>query len=127
MLTDEDRAMLRAPNFAVLSTLMPDGSPQASIVWITTDGDDILVDTAEGRAKPRNVRLDPRVVVTAWDRDDPYEQLIVRGRVIEVTHDGAEDAIDELSRSYTGTFPYPWRAPGEKRVLLRIRAESIVR
>jgi PPOX class probable F420-dependent enzyme len=127
MLTDDDRRLLDAPNFAVIATLMPDGSPQSSTVWVDTDGDDVLVNTAEGRVKPANVRRDPRVAVTAWDRDDPYQQVIVRGRVIELTHEGAEDHIDELSRRYTGRFPYPWRSEGEQRVILRIRPDAVIR
>ena len=126
MLTDDDRRLLGAPQFAVLATLMPDGSPQASTVWVDTDGDDVLVNTAEGRVKPANVRRDPRVALTVWDRDDPYRQLIIRGRVSELTHDGAEDHIDELSRRYTGRFPYPWRSEGEARVILRIRPDTVI-
>ena len=126
MLTEDDRPLLGAPQFAVLATLMPDGSPQASTVWVDTDGDDVLVNTAEGRVKPANVRRDPRVALTVWDRDDPYRQLIIRGRVSELTHDGAEDHIDELSRRYTGRFPYPWRSEGEARVILRIRPDTVI-
>jgi PPOX class probable F420-dependent enzyme len=127
MLTDEDRELLGAPQFAVIATLMPDGSPQTSTVWVDTDGDDVLVNTSEGRVKPANVRRDPRVALTVWDRDDPYRQVIVRGRVVELTHEGAEDHIDELSRRYTGRFPYPWRSEGEQRVILRIRPDAVIR
>jgi PPOX class probable F420-dependent enzyme len=126
VLTDDDRRLLAAPHFAVLATLMPDGSPQTSTVWIDTDGVHVLVNTAEGRVKPANVRRDPRVSVTAYDADDPYRQVIVRGRVVEITHDGAEDHIDELSRRYTGRFPYPWRSEGERRVILRILPDSVI-
>jgi PPOX class probable F420-dependent enzyme len=127
MLTEDDRELLGAPQFAVMATLMPDGSPQTSTVWVDTDGDDVLVNTAEGRVKPANVRHDPRVALTVWDRDDPYRQVIVRGRVVELTHEGAEDHIDELSRRYTGRFPYPWRSEGERRVILRIRPDAVIR
>jgi PPOX class probable F420-dependent enzyme len=127
MLTDDDRELLGAPQFAVIATLMADGSPQTSTVWVDTDGDDVLVNTAEGRVKPANVRRDPRVALTVWDRDDPYRQVIVRGRVVELTHEGAEDHIDELSRRYTGRFPYPWRSEGERRVILRIRPDAVIR
>jgi PPOX class probable F420-dependent enzyme len=127
MLTDEDRELLGAPQFAVIATLMPDGSPQTSTVWVDTDGDDVLVNTSEGRVKPANVRRDPRVALTVWDRDDPYRQVIVRGRVVELTHEGAEEHIDELSRRYTGRFPYPWRSEGERRVILRIRPDAVIR
>ena len=127
MLTDDDRRLLGSPQFAVIATLMPDGSPQTSTVWIDTDGDDVLVNTAEGRVKPANVRRDPRVALTVWDRDDPYRQVIIRGLVVELTHDGADDHIDELSRRYTGRFPYPWRSDGEVRVILRIRPDAVIR
>jgi PPOX class probable F420-dependent enzyme len=111
----------------VIATLMPDGSPQTSTVWVDTDGDHVLVNTSEGRVKPANVRRDPRVALTVWDREDPYRQVIVRGRVVELTHEGAEDHIDELSRRYTGRFPYPWRSEGEQRVILRIRPDAVIR
>jgi PPOX class probable F420-dependent enzyme len=127
MLTDDDRELLGAPQFAVIATLMPDGSPQTSTVWVDSDVDDVLVNTSEGRVKPANVRRDPRVALTVWDRDDPYRQVIVRGRVVELTHEGAEDHIDELSRRYTGRFPYPWRSEGERRVILRIRPDAVIR
>jgi PPOX class probable F420-dependent enzyme len=127
MLTDDDRELLGAPQFAVIATLMPDGSPQTSTVWVDTDGDHVLVNTSEGRVKPANVRRDPRVALTVWDREDPYRQVIVRGRVVELTHEGAEDHIDELSRRYTGRFPYPWRSEGEQRVILRIRPDAVIR
>jgi PPOX class probable F420-dependent enzyme len=126
VLTDDDRRLLGAPHFAVIATLMPDGSPHASTVWIDTDGDDVLVNTAEGRVKATNVRRDPRVAITVWDPDDPYRQVIIRGRVTELTHEGAEDHIDELSRRYTGRFPYPWRDEGERRVILRIRPAAVI-
>jgi PPOX class probable F420-dependent enzyme len=127
MLTDDDRELLGAPQFAVIATLMRDGSPQTSTVWVDTDGDHVLVNTSEGRVKPANVRRDPRVALTVWDREDPYRQVIVRGRVVELTHEGAEDHIDELSRRYTGRFPYPWRSEGEQRVILRIRPDAVIR
>jgi PPOX class probable F420-dependent enzyme len=127
MLTDDDRELLGAPQFAVIATLMPDGSPHTSTVWVDSDGDDVLVNTSEGRVKPANVRRDPRVALPVWDRDDPYRQVIVRGRVVELTHEGAEDHIDELSRRYTGRFPYPWRSEGEQRVILRIRPDAVIR
>lgn len=125
MLRDDDRALLQAPNFASLATTMTDGSPQASVVWIDVDGDDILVNTAEGRTKTENMRRDPRVAVCLFDRNDPYRQLMVRGHVTGFTHDGADEHIDFLAKKYLGADSYPFRDPGEQRVIVRVRPDHV--
>lgn len=127
MLNDADRAMLDAPNFASLATTMADGSPQASVVWIDIENDEILVNTAEGRTKTENMRRDPRVAVCLFDRNDPYRQLMVRGHVTDFTHDGADDHIDFLAKKYTGADVYEGHRPDQQRVIVRIEVDGIAR
>jgi|SRR5215211_2678177 len=124
MLSERDRRILEAPNFAAIATTMPDGSPHVSTVWIDLDGDDVLVNTGEGLVKTENVRRDARVAISVFDQqDDPYEQLVIRGSVVDVTGDGADEHIDRLAKKYLGVEGYPWREPGEQRVILRIRVD----
>ena len=125
-LSDTDREIFDGKNFAHLVTLMPDGSPQASPVWIDLDGDMILVNTAEGRVKTKNVRRDPRVAISIYDQAQPYGRVVmVRGVVKDITTDGADDHIDKMAKKYIGKDKYPWRA-GEQRVLLKIVPEHVV-
>ncbi len=114
------RKLFEEPNFGFLATLMPDGSPQTSVVWVDIDGDYILANTAEGRQKPRNVRRDPRVAIGIADRENPYASAYIRGRVVEVTRDGADAHIDRLAKKYLGQDTYPFRQPGEQRLILKI-------
>lgn len=124
MLTERDRRILEAPNFASIATAMPDGGPQVSTVWIDLDGDDVLVNTGEGLVKTENVRRDPRVAISVVDQqEDPYEQVVIRGSVVEITTEGADEHIDRLTKKYLGLDTYPWRKPGERRVILRIRVD----
>lgn len=118
-------ALLREPNFAHLATLMPDGSPQVTPVWVDFDGTHVLVNTAEGRQKPRNVRRDPRVALSVHKQDMPYVWAAIRGRVVELTHEGADEHIDALAQKYLGRERYPFRAPGERRVILKIQPERV--
>jgi len=124
-LPETAQKLFREPNFAHLATLMPDGSPQVTPVWVDYDGRHILVNTAEGRQKPRNIRRDPRVAIDIISREDPYRMVTVRGRVVEVTSEGADDHIDKLAKKYLGQDKYPFRAPGERRVIFRIEPESV--
>ena len=117
--------LFREPNFAHLATIMPDGSPQVTPVWVDIDEKFILVNTAEGRQKPRNIRRDPRVAIDVASRDDPYRMVTVRGRVVEVTGEGADDHIDKMAKKYLGQDKYPFRAPGERRVILKIEPEFV--
>ena len=122
-LTPEQRALFQEPNWGVLATLMPDGSPQATVLWVDERDGLIWVNTAEGRTKPRNVRADPRVAVTVWDRNEPLRWVQVRGRVEEMTHDGAADHINFLSHKYDDEdFALP---EGQIRVILKIRPEHV--
>jgi PPOX class probable F420-dependent enzyme len=119
------RELIEGKNFASLATLMPDGSPQVSPVWVDHEGEVILVNTAEGRVKTKNVTRDPRVAISIFDQNDPYRKVLIRGSVIEVTKKGAEDHIDRMAMKYRGLAKYPWRQPGVSRVLIRVKASRI--
>ena len=125
MLSERDRRIIDAPNFASVATLMPDGSPQVSTIWIDRDGDDILFNTAEGRVKTENLRRDGRVAISVFDQGDHDEQVIVRGRVVDLTTDGADAHIDFLAKKYLGAETYPFRDPSEQRVIVRVRPEHV--
>lgn len=116
--------LLEGKNFATIATLMPDGSPQASVVWVETDGTHVVFNTAEGRAKPRNLRRDPRCAVAVIDSANPYRQAMIRGRVVEITPAGGDEMIERLSKKYLGK-PYPFRQPGEKRLVVKILPEHV--
>jgi len=117
--------LFREPNFAHLATLMPDGSPQVTPVWVDIDEKFVLVNTAEGRQKPKNIRRDPRVAIDVVSRDDPYRMVTIRGRVVEITSEGADDHIDKLAKKYLGQGKYPFRSPGERRVIFKIEPEYV--
>jgi PPOX class probable F420-dependent enzyme len=122
---EQARTILEKRTFAHLATLMPDGSPQSTPVWVDVEGDEIVINTAEGRVKPRNLREDPRVALSATDPDDPYEAVIVRGWVTDLTHDGADEHIDRLAEKYLGEDTYPYSQPGEERVKIYIAPEVV--
>jgi len=111
--------------FAHLATLMPDGSPHVSPVWVDYDGTHLIVNTARGRQKDRNMRREARVAVEVQDPDNPYRHLLVRGRVAKVTEEGADASIDKLAFKYLGQEKYPYRAPGEVRVIYEIEPEHV--
>ena len=122
--TEADRELFEGKSLAHLATLMSDGSPQTTPVWIDIDDEGyVLVNTAPGRIKDRNVRRDPRVALSITDLADPYRWIAVRGRVVERRVEGAWEHINELSMRYRGQ-PYP--IPGD-RVMFRIEPERICR
>ena len=111
--------------FAHLATLMPDGRPQVTPVWVDYDGTHVLVNTARGRQKDQNLQRDGRVAVDVQDPDNAYRYLSVRGRAVELTDADADDHIDRMARKYLGQDTYPYRAPDEVQVLYRIDAERV--
>ncbi len=119
LLADEKRA------FAFLSTLMPDGSPQVTPVWFNTDGEYILINTACGRVKDRNMRRDSRVAMVIMDLTRPYHYLQIRGRVAAVTEEGAREHIDLLSLKYTGRENFRTNRPDEVRVIYKISPDNV--
>ena len=126
-LTEKDREIFGGKSFAHLVTLMPDGSPHASPVWVDLEGDTILINAAEGRVKTKNIRRDPRVAISILDSNQPYGAVVlVRGTVKEVTHEGADDHIDKLAKKYIDKDKYPWRSETEQRVIFKIEPQHVV-
>ena len=123
-LPDELLTLLRAPSPCFATTLMPDGSPQITEVWVDTDGEHVVINTWEGSLKVRNVRRDPRVAVAIADPDDFRRYFSVRGEVVQITTDGAEEHIHELSRRYIGT-DYPGFGGDVTRIKLVIEAHRV--
>jgi PPOX class probable F420-dependent enzyme len=109
--------------FAHLATLNDDGTPQVTPVWIDYDGEHVLVNSARGRRKDKNLRSHPAVALSIQDPDNPYRYLEVRGRVEEITEEGADQHIDKMAKKYMGVDKYPYRQPGEVRVLYKIKPE----
>ena len=124
-LSPEVREFLATRCYVHLATLMADGSPQVSPVWAETDGDLIVVNSAAGRVKDKNIKRDARVALSATHPEDPFKALMIRGRVVKVTEEGAEDGIDRLARKYIGAKRYEWRRPGEVRVAYYIQPETV--
>jgi PPOX class probable F420-dependent enzyme len=109
--------------FGSLGTLMPDGSPQVTPVWIDLEDGHLVVNSAKGRAKDRNMRRDPRVSIAVVDPGNPYRYLEIRGRVVEVTEKGADQHIDKMAKKYLGKDSYPFRQKDEVRVRYIIEPE----
>lgn len=123
-LSDRYKAAIDEPVFAHLATLMPDGSPQVSVIWVGRDGDRILFSTAEGRAKTENIRRDNRVALSFTTVGDEYVNYVIRGRVTRFEPDGWW-LIDALARKYTGAERYEWRTPSMVRVNGEITVDSV--
>jgi PPOX class probable F420-dependent enzyme len=117
--------LLQKPAFGSLGTLMRDGSPQVTPVWVDFDGKHVLVNSAKGRLKDKNMRRDPRVAISLQDPANPYRYLEIRGKVVEVTEKGADDHINKMAQKYLGKAVYPFRQPGEVRVLYKIEPEKV--
>ena len=120
---DKYRDLFNKRAFASLGTLMPDGRPQVTPVWVDLDGDYVIFNSAKGRQKDRNVRRDPRVALAIIDPDNPYRYLEIRGRVVEITEEGADANIDKLAKKYLGVDKYPYRQGNETRVIYKIQPE----
>ena len=116
--------LLKKPAFANLATLNADGSPQVTPVWVDFDGTHVIVNTARGRVKANNLAREPRVALSIADPGNPYRYLGIQGRVVEMTEAGADAHIDKMAHKYIGK-DYPFRAPGEVRVMFRIAPEKV--
>jgi PPOX class probable F420-dependent enzyme len=119
LFSDETRA------FAFLATSMADGSPQVTPVWFNTDGDDILINSAQGRVKDLNMRERPQVALSIADPSNAYRYISIRGRVVEIKTEGGWAHIDALAKKYTGSEHFTPNAPDEVRVIYRIRLEKV--
>jgi PPOX class probable F420-dependent enzyme len=111
--------------FGHLATVMPGGAPQSTPVWVDYRDGQILVNSSLSRRKHKNIDSDPRVAISITDPDNPYRCLMVRGRVTQITTEGADEHIDAMARKYLGQNRYPFRQPGEQRVLYYIEPENV--
>ena len=119
------RDLLDKKAFAHLATVGPDGTPQVTPVWIDFDGRHVRFNTARGRVKTRNFERNPTVALSIQDPENPYRYMQVKGRVVEVTEQGADAHIDALAKKYLGQDRYPHRRPGEVRVTVKVAPEKI--
>lgn len=122
---DGSRKLLEDKNFCTVATIGEDGTPDTVVVWVDTDGDDVLLNSAEGRAWPEALRRDPRVTLTVFNGENPYEYAVIKGRAAEISTDGADEHIDELAKKYLGQDEYPFRGPGEVRLKIRVTPERV--
>jgi PPOX class probable F420-dependent enzyme len=124
-ITEPIAKLLEGRNFAFVATLMKDGWPQITPTWVDLENGKILVNTAEGRLKQKNISRDDRIAISVTDQNNPYHMVTVRGRVVEQTAEGADEHIDKLARKYLGVDKYPLRSPNEKRIILKIKPERV--
>jgi PPOX class probable F420-dependent enzyme len=117
--------LLKGKNFCHVATLRSDGSVHGAPVWVDVQDGKPVLNTAEGRAWPRNLERDPRVTLTVQDMENPYQYVEIRGRVAERTHDGADEHIDAMAKKYMDKDSYPLRQPGEQRVIIRVEPETV--
>ena len=122
-LPDDIKELLDEKVYVHLGTVMPDGSPHVSVVWIGRDGDKVLFSSALGRVKPRNLELDPRVALSFTPPDKPYQNIVLRGRVTKTATDGTW-LIDRLANKYLGHESYQFAKPGEVRVNYEIEIDT---
>ncbi len=123
-LDEKARKFLEEPFVGEVTTLRPDGSPHTTVVWVDVDTDEVIFNTAVGRAKERYLRKDPRVSLIVVDPENSYRWVSVSGTPA-LTTDGADDEIDRLAKKYLGKDEYPWRKPEEQRISVRIRPERV--
>jgi PPOX class probable F420-dependent enzyme len=117
--------LLRKPSPCFVATLMPDGSPQLTQTWVTTDGEHIVINIVEGHQKAKNLARDSRVAVNIVDPDNVFRYYAVRGRVVDMTTEGGSESIDGISQKYLG-IPYPnFTGQPETRVVITIAADSV--
>ncbi len=124
-LSSDVKKLLDDKNLAFIATLMKDGSPQITPTWVDVEGDVILINTAEGRVKQKNLLHDPRIAISVVDKDNPYNMITIQGKVIEQTTVGADLHIDKMAKKYLGVDKYPFARGNEKRILLKIIANKV--
>ena len=119
------RKLMGEPAFCQLATIMPDGSPQITQVWVETDGEHILINTPEGSQKEKNIRRDPRVAVNVVDPSNAWRLAMVRGRVVDVNNEDAVEQIDRLAKKYLNQDTYPFHRPDQVRTTIKIAPDKI--
>ena len=125
-LKDSQIKLLKDKNFASVATVGEDGGPQVTPVWIEWDGTHVTFNTEKKRAKFRNLSKDPRVAISVFDMANPYNYIEIRGRVVDITEEGAADDIDRLMKKYTGQEKYAWHQPGDVRVIVKVQPEKVM-
>jgi PPOX class probable F420-dependent enzyme len=123
-LTPEQEKLFLDQNFAAVGTIMPDGSPHVTILWVDLRDGLVWLNTATPRQKPANLARDPRIAVTVWDAADPYRWVAVRGVAVETTREGADDHIRSLNRKYQGDDDFSF-TPGEQRLIVKVRPDHV--
>jgi PPOX class probable F420-dependent enzyme len=124
-LTSAVQQLLKEASYGQIATLTPDGAPHVTQVWLDTDGEHVLVNTVATHAKVKNVRHDPRVAINVHDPTNPWRVANIRGKVVELTTDGADQHIDALARKYMGADRYPFHRADQQRIVLKIQPERI--
>ena len=125
-LTDDQKKLVsESKSFIHLATINKDGSPQVSPVWVDFDGAYVIVNSQQKRRKVRNVRRDPRVALSVTDPENSYHYIEIRGRVVDVTPEGAAAHIDRMAKKYMGLDQYPYNQPGDVRVIIKIEPEHV--
>jgi PPOX class probable F420-dependent enzyme len=119
------RELLEQPNFVAVATNTEDGPPDVKVVWADVEDDQVVLNSAEGRKWPERLRRNGKATVTVVNHENPYEYAVIRGRLADDTHEGADENIDALAKKYLGKDEYPFRKPGEQRVLFRIDPERV--
>ena len=117
--------LLSGKNFCNVSTIRADGSVHSVPVWVDVQDGTPVLNTARGRAWPNNIERDPRVTLTIQNIENPYEYVSIRGRVSEMTHDGADAHIDSMAKKYMGVDEYPLRQPDEERLIVRVEPDDV--
>jgi PPOX class probable F420-dependent enzyme len=125
-LSPSQAALFNAKNFGHIASVFPDGSVQVTPIWVDSVDGRVRINSAEGRAKVKNLRRNPQVTIEVSSEGDPYEYVEVRGRVVEMTHEGADDHIDALAKKYLDVDSYPYRKADEQRVTIVIEPEKVL-
>ncbi|MGB6593306.1 MAG: PPOX class F420-dependent oxidoreductase [Candidatus Nitrosopolaris sp.] len=125
-ITEPMSKLFQGKNFAFVSTLMEDGSPQVTPTWVDIEDGNIIVNTAEGRVKHKNISRDPRIAICVIDQDNPYHMVTLIGKAIEQPNEGADEQIDKLTKKYLGVDKYPLCSPNEKRIIVKIKPERVL-
>ena len=123
--THVDLLQAAKPAFAQLATVNSDGSPQVTPVWVDYDGTHVLVNTARGRVKAKNLERNPRVALSISDPENPYRYVGIQGRVVEMSEKGGDAHIDKMAKKYLNKDSYPFRQPGEVRLIVKIAPEKV--
>ena len=123
-LPESVKKVLQDKAYGHVMTFNAGGRPQVTMVWVDVEGDEVLFNTADGRLKPRNLRADPRVIISVQDRNEPQSYMVVHGAAT-ITETGADAHIDKLAKRFLGADKYPFRRPGEKRLIVRVKVDRI--